>query len=54
MPTSMTPYWLMFSLVLIIMWSINELEGDEICVGLIISYSKIEHIEYRVYIYNFK
>ena len=40
MPTSMPPHWPMFSLVLIIMWFINELEDDEISVGLKISYSK--------------
>jgi hypothetical protein len=35
MPTSMTPDWLMFSLVLHKMWSINELEDNEISVGLV-------------------
>ena len=37
MPTSMTPDWLMFSLVLHKMWSINELEDNEISVGLVVS-----------------
>jgi hypothetical protein len=36
MPTSMTSDWLIGSLVLHNMWSINELEDNEINVGLIV------------------